>query len=683
MINEDNLNKMYEGLIENHEMTTKELNSYGFNSKDLSDLIEQGILTRVKRGYYSFLSVEKLYNYGKKLISNKEYDKSTLCFKKCYELDSNNKSVCFQLFFRSILSQDYDKALEYFEKLDESDNEYYITDNYLYIYLLSMIIELPEKYKSYAKYIKFEDLKAKEDDSRFTDIVMENKIRKAIHTKKFSVAYILLKEVLTQKGKLNIQNILVRTLIRQIKDVKNNSTNTILSMINNDEYQNIIDYLSTKEEQIYLDISDKLIKNLSHNLLYIKRTNEIPKINITNTDKVHEAIYGNNFSLAISLIEQKNNENSLTNGKNPIYLLLIKINEQINKIKSEKYIEIEEDITENQIEELTEKEEFIENQNEKETIELEQQPIIQNTNITFIDITNYLMQQDLDNAFIAIRSYLENINKKQYEFLIVDLIKLSVIENDIAFTKPMVVLTYISRENYEFNISEYIQDFYVALSQNKFEQARIYLDILSKSSNLGIECVLTDSLEQVLNNTEKMLSNKKSDKVVTSEVVQPTLEREKNIVSKESTEEEKVELKKEENIKTKKEVKVNVKENEINVAELIDSKLDELINNGIVILKPMDSETRRKIHKYVENIRYIASFSIGSDDERQVVLRHRPYIEKFEHSEVKSLGDQAYRDKDYDTCIEQYKKLLIAYTNPKSYVFSKIGFAYMMKKIKN
>ena len=44
MINEENLNKLYEGIINGNELTTKELNSYGFNSKDLKELIEQGYL---------------------------------------------------------------------------------------------------------------------------------------------------------------------------------------------------------------------------------------------------------------------------------------------------------------------------------------------------------------------------------------------------------------------------------------------------------------------------------------------------------------------------------------------------------------------------------------------------------------------------------------------------------------
>ena len=41
MINQENLNKLYEGVIDNKELTTRELATYGFNSKDLAALIKQ------------------------------------------------------------------------------------------------------------------------------------------------------------------------------------------------------------------------------------------------------------------------------------------------------------------------------------------------------------------------------------------------------------------------------------------------------------------------------------------------------------------------------------------------------------------------------------------------------------------------------------------------------------------
>lgn len=41
MINAENLKKIYESVLKGQELTTKNLKCYGFNQKDLADLIEK------------------------------------------------------------------------------------------------------------------------------------------------------------------------------------------------------------------------------------------------------------------------------------------------------------------------------------------------------------------------------------------------------------------------------------------------------------------------------------------------------------------------------------------------------------------------------------------------------------------------------------------------------------------
>ena len=86
MINVEDLEKIYNGVIDGVNLTTKQLNDYGFNSTDINSLIDENIIKRVKRGYYSFIDVDKLLYYGKKIYANKEYDRANSCFERCYEI---------------------------------------------------------------------------------------------------------------------------------------------------------------------------------------------------------------------------------------------------------------------------------------------------------------------------------------------------------------------------------------------------------------------------------------------------------------------------------------------------------------------------------------------------------------------------------------------------------------------
>ena len=77
-------------------------------------------------------------------------EKAVKCFKTCYELEPNNINVLLQLFYQSIIGEEYEDALKYFDGIfnsnDSNDNN--IADNYLYLYLLGYITDIPDKYKN-------------------------------------------------------------------------------------------------------------------------------------------------------------------------------------------------------------------------------------------------------------------------------------------------------------------------------------------------------------------------------------------------------------------------------------------------------------------------------------------------------------------------------------------------------
>lgn len=177
MINIENMNKIYEEIIEGKGLTTKELNGYGFTSKDLTKLVNDGVLKRIKRGYYELVSVDDLYLYGKKLISLKQYSKADVCFQRCYELNSNHFSTNFRLFSKNISDKNYEFALKNLDVLLESQSSRYKADANFYLILLSIITEVPDEYKDMLANLTYDDIKVSFSDKRFEDIQLQNKIR--------------------------------------------------------------------------------------------------------------------------------------------------------------------------------------------------------------------------------------------------------------------------------------------------------------------------------------------------------------------------------------------------------------------------------------------------------------------------------------------------------------------------
>lgn len=688
MVNEENLNKMYESILKEQELTTKELNGCGFNSKDLADLIESEIIERIRRGYYSFKAIDNLFYYGKKLISMKEYDKATMCFEKCYELDSNHSGVCFQLFLRCIQNKNYEKAFEYFNHIYNTDNKYYNADSNYYLYLLSIITELPENHRQYAKFLKLEDVRVDFNDKRYNDIPALNKVRILSLNQKFVVASKQLNELIKQNGRLSVQDIITKTLLSQAIEKQNRTKKHIVKLINEKRYEEVIEYLETLQEQHNLSLADEYILTLTKDLTEIIKTGIIQEKQVFSTDKIFDAISDKNYELALSLNLEYIRKNNIEVNDNAMYLLLTEIN---NLIANKKNVS---SVVKKQIQEI--KHAKLDQKNQKQIIPPKTTIVSSSCGNSFADIIEYLMKNDFDNCFRTLRNYLDSIEKKQYEFLIIDLIKISLIEGDTAFTKPMVALTHIARENFEFNISEYIQNFYETLAQNKFDRARIYLDIISRSNNLGQSCILTEGLETVLNNTEKMLNyqgnNEILDKVeqsiqniknnsisinISPHFVEQTSSAKPEVISSQSFSEETSMQKKEQSI-SKTETN-QPKNKDYNDYEFIHQKLETLYEKGILLLRPMDSGRRKGIQDIVKNIPDVVSFNIGPDNSRQIVLRFKPYINGYvDLKKISRAGNEAYKNGDYDDCISAYRQLL-EFGEPKSFVYARLGLAYMKK----
>lgn len=672
MINEENLEKLYTGILNTNELTTKELNGYGFTSKDLNDLIQNGSIERVKRGFYSLKDIDKLFYYGKKLIANKEHDKATLCFEKCYELNPNHLGACFQLFIRSIQDKNYERAFELYDKLSQSENEFYNIDLNFYLYLLSIITEVPEKNRDYARYLKLEDIRVLDNDKRYSNIQMQNKIRTAVLQRKFPYALKLLNDLTAKNGRLTIQDIVTKTLLLQVLNVETISKNLIADYINKKNYEEIVNHLLNKQQRHNLSIAEEYILKLTKQIIEIKTTSKVPCKDIVQTESLFEAIDAKNYDLAFKISADYNNNN------NSIKMLLKDICSMINELNQKS----------------SDEEVPVQEEKEPEPVIIEKKEAVQ-VPVSFYSVVSLLLKKDFENAFSNLKMYLHNIGKQEYEFLILDLIKISLLENDLAYSKPMIALTLISNGSYSFDISSYIQEFYLNLSQNNLEISRVYLDIISKSNQLGQECIITDGLLQILDVTEKTLNYKRNNSalgVIDSAIVgsntNPIILQPKETVpaQEEKQPEPKVKHTIKEEIKQpaiERTPKVN---NSSQFAdserEFLDKKYEELLKNeGIILLKPMDNDRINRIFGMVEEYPDMVASIIGEGNKRQVVLRYKPIIK--EYIDVKNLinlGNQAYGVGNYDECINKYLKLLQLFSEPKAIVYSKLGLSFLKKK---
>lgn len=632
MITYEKINNLYETIIFNKELTTQELKKCGFDSKDITKLIENNIIERIKRGSYNFIDAEGLFKYGKKLVSKKDYTKAQFCFEKCYKIDNKHPGTCFQLFFNSINKSDYDRALKYFEVIYQTNNPYYKSDSNLYLYLLNNITELNEEYKQIVKSLKMEDIRVDYNDKRFENITEQNRIRGAILTKKYPLALKQLNMLMENSN--NIQNTLIRTLLYRVVEIEKARKQTMIDLINTENYYKLIELLNNQNEKIPLNITDEYTLKLLRDIIKIKERKKLPKTDLSLTDNLFEAIDKYNYKLALKISNDFCAEKGIYRENNTIHLLLTQIN--------------------NLIDEIIKPTEIVETK--KEIKILEQNPKDNNFNVNISDVINSLLENNLDKSFVLLKEYLKIINKTEYEFLIVNLIKICILEKDPTFTKAILILTVLNKPDFKIDLASYVHEFYKSLYQENYEVAKIFIDIID---NIG-ENTLSNNLTKILNNT----IHKKTINIVQKD----------NTTSKTEMIDEKPKL----NIVKKQKEEKNQLTNLDTREKFIENKYKEILKTkGIVLLKPMPYEKRKDVHELVKKYENIMSFSIGEGEKKRVVLKYHNPSNFGNIKEVVNRGYQLYQQAKYDECIDLYKVLLKSFPRPKAFVFANIGLSHL------
>ncbi len=324
MVDEKCFKQLYEGFIDNQVLSTKQLKEYGFHAYDLTNLLNEGVIVREKRGYYSFSSVDHLFHYGKELLAKKEYDRANDCFKKCYELDPNHLKTCFSLFFKSIKDANYEESFQYFDTLYQSQEKQYQNDYNYYLYLLSCVTEVPLKYQERIQKMRFKDIELSFDSEQAKKFYQRNQIRLSVLKQQFSLA-LQRYRVLKHQVKLATSDIMAVSLLNRAKLEQQKRGQKLLQLIQQHQYDSVIEFLESYEKTHRLNLFDESILFLTRDCVEIQKTGIIPKKH-SNSSKFFSAIHNKDYESAWKISsEYVHHFKKHTSYNDAIYLLLKEI----------------------------------------------------------------------------------------------------------------------------------------------------------------------------------------------------------------------------------------------------------------------------------------------------------------------------------------------------------------------
>lgn len=618
MVNFKTEMSIYDKFIDKKELTTKELLELGLNSHDLTNLVSEGKLRRVRRGFYDLEKCDGLFNYANILASKKykKYDRFQQAINRCLEIDPNNGKIHARLFLDSLHKNNFDQAIESIRVLSNGDNVAYTKDANLWLFLLSFVTKLPDDLKEKISGLKLEDVLTREDDLRYEDKLSQNKIRSNIMNYKFSQANDNLNELNIKKKPIYI--LITEKLLGMAKYYDMRNQHNIGDLLVEGKYEEVRDLLIRDRNLHGLSNSNKEILMILEDLISVINDKKIPEVeNMPDSDYLYVEIQKHNYERALQLYRDFPVKNVSRSVKS-VGLLLERINEEINKLKKDdsRSLSVGSDI--------------------------------------FVGITNALQSGDVDKAFLLLDQYLESINKKQYKNYIANLIKLDVLNGNKGFVESMHELSCVGRDKELFDVALYIQDFYFNLINKNFMKAAVYLNLISMSKSLGGVEVEVSQMRRTLIDEAFKNNIKESDL---------------GLLGEEEIIEDKVDDLLEE---------ITLPE-ELDITYTLGDAIDDVANEvSLLMLEPMSDEEITFVTDTCQATDCVQSIVIEEEDgSKRVFLRYYdkngPYVDI---SGTLRLANYKYKNGEYEEAIELFERVLSKIENPRSFIYSKLGIAY-------
>lgn len=273
---------------------------------------------------------EVLMTYDKALesLKSKDYDKAIEYFEKVCESDKNHYRAHFRIFLGSLLNQEEDKVIESYRNLLETGKSMAANDGDFYLFLLSMtkyVNGLSEEEKERAKSIKFKDIMITEQKNRYNNRFYYNELRLSIAFHKFSYAIKQLAEIINRHGYRSPEDLATNLLMHEAQKTKIAKEAYIYEKMKEKKYDEVIDYLEKEKNIRQIREKDEAIILILKEYKKIIETKQIPEISDTDTYDLLKAIKIKNYQKAMELA--KTNSDAIFSKD--IYEVLVKINYEI------------------------------------------------------------------------------------------------------------------------------------------------------------------------------------------------------------------------------------------------------------------------------------------------------------------------------------------------------------------
>lgn len=621
------------------EITTKVLNANGITSKNITRLVSDGVLSRVRRGVYSYSAQVKKNEADKRLADGSSFEYFLNRMTNGYQEgntmgareDSPQREMSFKYFLDDLYKDRYFEVYDYLDEVYLTKDAEYLADANFYLFILDCLDRVSDRYKERAETLRLEDILLSKGNARYGDITTQNKLREMVF---YGCYFSALKYTAKQKDNC----VVIEHLIRRILSKRFMHE---LNLARNKDYDKLKEYLENFKVKSELSVLEESVLKLVRVLI----SGVVPERYKAYSANAFKAVFNNDFETAWSYAKKHAAKNNIDENSDILCVLLKEV------VALMKGINIEKD----------------DKSDSKAEVQVTPQIQIVSNN-DYFGIIKALIANDEQGALKLLGLYLDSIMASGYYNYVKDLIKLSAMENDFSFAMPIVALTHLTIGTFEVDVSWYESRFYESLNAERRDLAEVYLDILSELAVLGKPISNLEELKDAL------YKNTEIQKVNTFENNANV-----NLGSAHSHEvDEPIEVFTLSDHKSTKKKGITCEPSESmdeSIRKMIMARMVEIKRLGISILNPMDTEHVRKVFEVVQTMNDVSAFSMGAHPNKSLVLKSCR-SDSFDVHATMDEANEAYRNGNFSVAIRKYRKVISHDSKPSAFIFAKMGLMF-------
>lgn len=208
-------------IIRDGEIRTKKLNELGYNSHRIRKMKDEGFLKispKATRGIYTLCSVKDLYRFALSFNNKPEHEQRIEYLRKCLELDPSFGPANYHLFIEDAQAENFKDLKKYLDVLFSNTDEKNIKNINFYLFMLNLLIELPNPYDEISGALTLEDILLPTDSRLLKNCQLDNDVRLAILCSCYEEALNLISHY--PKNKHLNHRMLIKKLLTKIIDKK-------------------------------------------------------------------------------------------------------------------------------------------------------------------------------------------------------------------------------------------------------------------------------------------------------------------------------------------------------------------------------------------------------------------------------------------------------------------------------